>query len=75
MNNVNIGVFGYKKQEPYLVYISNEKFNDMLNLLLITKGKEQHCVLIKDFNNFMYNQHKTRRNKTFLHVLFAVFPF
>ena len=62
MNNIN--VFGYEKQEPHPVYISKEKFNDMLNLLLITKEKEQHYVLIKDFNTFMYNQtkHKERRH-------------
>ena len=35
MNNININVFGYEKQEPYPVHISKEKFNDMLNLLLI----------------------------------------
>ena len=71
MNNINIIVFGYEKQEPYPVYISKEKFN-MLNLLLITKEKDQHYVLIKDFNNFMNNQTKHRK-KTVLYVLFAVF--
>ena len=39
MNNININVFGYEKQEPYLVYISKEKFNDMLNLLLLQREK------------------------------------
>ena len=38
-NSIHINVFGYEKQELYPVYISKEKFNDMLNLLLITKGK------------------------------------
>ena len=65
MNNININVFGYEKQEPYPVYISKEKFNDMLNLLLITKGKEQHYALIKDFNKFMYNQTKHKERKHF----------
>ena len=37
MNNININVFGYEKQEPYPVYISKEKFDEKLNLLL--KGK------------------------------------
>ena len=60
INNININVFGYEKQEPYPVYISKEKFDDMLNLLLITKGKEQHHILIKDFNKFMYNQKNTQ---------------
>ena len=39
MNNIDIHVFGYKKQEPYPVYISKEKFNDILNLLLNTREK------------------------------------
>ena len=70
MNNSNINVFGYEKQERYPVYISKEKFNDMLNLLLITKGKEQHYVLIKDFNKFMYNLTKHARRKHFcMHCL------
>ena len=64
MNNININVFGYEKQEPCPVYTSKEKFN-MLNLLLITKGKEQHYVLIKDFNKFMYNQTKQKERKYF----------
>ena len=70
MNNININVFGYEKQEPYPVYISKKKFNDMLNLLLTTKGKEQHYVLIKDFNKFMYNQTKHKERKHFcMHCL------
>ena len=50
MKNKNYIQFTYQK----------EKFNDMLNLLLITKGKEQHYmyVLIKDFNKFYYALNK-----------------
>ena len=55
----------YEKQELYPVYISKEKFNDMLNLLLITKGKEPHYVLIKDFNKFTYKQPKHKERKHF----------
>ena len=65
MDIININVFGYEKQEPCPVYISKDKLNDMLNLLLITKGKEQHCVLTKDFNKFMYNQTKHKERKHF----------
>ena len=60
MNNINISVFGYEKQEPYPVYISKEKFNDILNLLLITKEKEQHCVLIKDLISLCTNEQNTK---------------
>ena len=37
----------------------------MLDLQLITKGKEQHYVLIKDFNKFMYSQTKHKERKHF----------
>ena len=40
MNNIDINVFEYENQEPYPVYILKEKFDDILDLLLITKGKE-----------------------------------
>ena len=73
MNNINISVFGYEKQEP--VYISKEKFNDTLNLLLITKGKEQHYVLNKDFNKFMYNQTKHKERKHFCMYCLQCFPY
>ena len=33
----------------YPIYVSKERFNDHLNLLLITNDDNQHHVLIKDF--------------------------
>ena len=47
----------------------------MLNLLLITKGKEQHYVLIKDFNTFMYNQTKHKERKHFCIYCLQCFPY
>ena len=70
MNNININVFGYEKREPYLVHTSKEKFDDILNLLLIRNGEKQHYVLIKVFNKFMYNQTKHEHRKHFcMHCL------
>ena len=37
-NNIRINVFGYEERQPYPIYISKEKFEDQINLLLITKG-------------------------------------
>ena len=36
-----------------------------MNLLLITKDKKRHYVLIRDFNTFMYNQSKHKNKKHF----------
>ena len=58
------------KNKNHIQYTKKEKFNNMLNLLLITKGKEQHDVLIKDYNKFMYNQTKHKERKHFcMHCL------
>lgn len=64
-NNININLFGYKKQEPYPILVSKEKNENSMNLLLITDDKKQHYVLIKDFNKFMYDQTKHKERKHF----------
>ena len=69
-NGIRISVFGYEKGQPFPIHISKEKFKDRMNLLLITKDKKKHYVLIKDFNAFMYNQTKHKNKKHFcMHCL------
>ena len=64
-NSIRINVFGYEKGQPFPIHISKEKFEDQMNLLLITKDEKKHYVLIKDFNAFMYNQSKHKEKKHF----------
>ena len=50
--------------------MSKQNNNDVLNLLLITRGEKKHYVLIKDFNCLMYNKTKHRERKHFcMHCL------
>ena len=69
-NNININVFGYEEKQPYPIYISKERYEDHMELILITKDENKHYVLIKDFNKFMYNQTKHKERKNFcMHCL------
>ena len=69
-NSIRINVFGYEEKQPYPIYISNEKYEDHMELLLITKDENKHYVLIKDFNKFMYQQTKHKERKHFcMHCL------
>ncbi|KAL9954736.1 hypothetical protein ACROYT_G042310 [Oculina patagonica] len=69
-NEININVFGYENKQPYPIYISKEKYDKEMNLLLITENENKHYVLIKDFNKFMYNQTKHKERKHFcMHCL------
>ena len=69
-NNIRINVFSYEEKQPYPIYVSKEKYEDHMELLLITKDENQHYVLIKDFNKFMYKQTKHKERKHFcMHCL------
>ena len=58
-------MFGYEKGQPFPIHISKEEFEDQMNLLLIAKEKKRHCILIKYFNAFIYNQSKHKERKHF----------
>ena len=64
-NSINISVFGYEDKQPYPIYVSKEKYEDHMELLLVTENENKHYVLIKDFNKFMYNQTKHKERKHF----------
>ena len=64
-NSIRINAFGYEKGQPFPIHISKEKFEDQMNLLLITKDEKRHYILIKDFNRFMYNKSKHKERKHF----------
>ena len=64
-NEININVFGYENKQPYPIYVSKEKYDDHMELLLITENENKHYVLIKDFNSFMYNKTKHKESKHF----------
>ena len=69
-NEININVFGYEEKQKYPIYVSKEKYEDCMNLLLITENENKHYVLIKDLNKFMYNQTKHKERKHFcMHCL------
>ena len=64
-NNICINLFGYEEKQKFPIYISKEKYQDHMELLLITEGKNKHYVLIKDFNKFMFKQTKHEHRKYF----------
>ena len=50
LNKININVFCYENKVVYLVYLSDQKLDDCLALLLISNNFTPHYVYIKDFN-------------------------
>ena len=52
MSKININVFCYEDKIIYPVYLSDQSFDDCLDLLLISN----HYVYIKDFKRLMFNK-------------------
>ena len=64
-NNVCINLFCYENKMIYLVYLSNQKFENYMDLLMISDGNKSHHVYIKDFNRFMCKKIKCNNKKHF----------
>ena len=73
-NNISINVFGYENWLVFPIYISNQKFEDSIDLLLLLDDDdESHYVYSKDFERFMFHKTKNKHKKWFLQKLFTVF--
>ena len=64
-NRIRINVFGYENKQPFPNYVSKERFDDCMNLLLISKVENKHYVLIMDFSKFMFKQTNHEHKKNF----------
>ena len=64
-NNICINVFCYESGLTYPIYVSNQKFKDCMDLLLISNQNKSHYLYIKDFNRFMCNKTKNKNKKCF----------
>ena len=64
-NKICINVFCYDNKLTYPVYLSDQKFNDNMDLLLKSNQFKPHYVCIIDFGRFMFNNTKHRNKKHF----------
>ena len=58
-NNININVLTYP------LYVSDQKFHNLMDLLLMADENKSHYVYIKDFNRIMCNKTKNKNKKYF----------
>ena len=64
-NNICINVFCYENKLTFPIYISDQKFENSMDLLLIIDENKSHYVYIKDFNRFMFHKTKNKNKKWF----------
>ena len=64
-NNICINVFCYENKLFFLIYVSNQKLKNLMDLLLIIDGEKSHYVYIKGFDRFMFHKTKNKNKKYF----------
>ena len=71
-NNTCTNVFGYENKFLFPIYVSDRKFENSVDLLLLIDDDKSHYVYIKYFDIFMFHKTKNKTKNVFLEV-FTVF--
>ena len=58
-------MFGYENKLIFRIYVSDQKFEDSIDLLLLIDDDKSHYVYIKDFDRFMFHKTKNKNKKWF----------
>ena len=70
-SNICINVFCYENKLIFPIYVSDQKFENSMDLLLVIYENKSHYVHIKDFNRFMFYKTKNK-NKKYFKVVYTV---
>ena len=65
-------MFGYENELVFPIYISDQKFEDSMDLLLLFDDDKSHYVYIKDFDRFMFQKKKTKTKNGFVEAVYSV---
>ena len=64
-NNICINLLGYENGLVFSICVSDQKFEDSMDLLLLIDDNKSHYVCIKDFDKFMFHKTKHKNKKWF----------
>ena len=59
-NKICINILCYESKQACPVYIPNQKFENFMDLLIISDKIKSHYLYLKDFNKFMSNKTKNK---------------
>ena len=64
-SNICIDVFCYENKLTFPIYVSDQKFENSMDLLLVIDENKSHYTYIKYFNRFMFHKTKNKNKKYF----------
>ena len=56
-------MFGYENDLVFPIDVSEQKFRNYVDLLLLINDDKSHFVYFKDFNTFMFHERKNKDKK------------
>ena len=62
-DNICINVFGYENGLVFPIFVSDEKFEDSMDLMLLIDDDKSHYMYIEDLDRFMFHKTKTKNKK------------
>ena len=65
LNNTCINVLCYENKLVFPIYVSDQNFENSMDLLLVFDENKSHYVYIKDFDRFMFHKTKNKNKKYF----------
>ena len=64
-------MFGYENGLVFLIDVSDQKFEDSMDLLLLIDENKWHYVYIKDFDRRMFHKTKIKTKNGFVRVVYS----
>ena len=58
-------MFSYGNGLTFPIYVSEQKFENFMDLLLVIDADKLHYVYIKDFDRFMFHKTNNKNKKHF----------
>ena len=71
-NNICINVFGYENKLVFPIYVSDQKSEDSMDLLLLIDDDKSHYVYIKDFDRLCFTKQKLKTKNGLAEVVYSV---
>ena len=65
-------MFCYENRLSYPPYLSDQKFKNYMNLLMVNYENKLHYVCIKAFSIFMFNKTRCGNKKNFVGNVYSV---
>ena len=71
-NNIGINVFGYDNELDFPTYVSDQKFKDSMNLLLLIDNDKSHYSTLKIFTDLCFTKQEVEIKNGSVKVVYSV---